>query len=103
MLIGDRTRVCALDWETIARGPALLDLAALTAGRWEEPGDPLAQAYRAALPDPPPLAAFEADLAAARLLTAARWLAVRPGWTPPPEQSRDWLADAEAIVGRMRS
>jgi len=101
VLIGEHGRVCALDWETIARGPALLDLATLTAGAWEQPGDPLAAAYRDALPDPPPAATFHADLAAARLLTAARWLATPASWTPPPEQARDWLADAEAIAGRM--
>ncbi|MBS1868264.1 MAG: hypothetical protein JSS99_01220 [Actinobacteria bacterium] len=94
-------RVCALDWETIARGPALLDLAALTAGAWDDPDEPLAEAYRTALPAPPPRDAFHADLAAARLLTAARWLAAPAGWTPPPEQARDWLSDAEAIAGRM--
>jgi Ser/Thr protein kinase RdoA (MazF antagonist) len=94
-------RVCALDWETIARGPALLDLAALTAGRWDEPGDPLAQAYRAALPDPPPAAELARDLDACRLLVAARWLAAPPSWTPPPEQARDWLADAERVAERL--
>ena len=94
-------RVCALDWETIARGPALLDLAALTAGRWDEPGDPLAAAYRDALPEPPPPDTFRADLDAARLLTAARWLAAPAGWSPPPEQARDWLADAELIAARI--
>jgi Ser/Thr protein kinase RdoA (MazF antagonist) len=94
------TRVCALDWETLARGPALLDLAALTAGRWGEPGEPLAEAYRRALPDPPPSTAFQTDLDAARLLVAAHWLAAPAGWSPPPEQARDWLADAESIAGR---
>jgi aminoglycoside phosphotransferase (APT) family kinase protein len=95
------TRVCVLDWETIARGPALLDLAALTAGSWDDSHEPLAEAYRQALPDPPPHAAFQAQLDAARLLTAARWLAAPPGWAPPPEQARDWLTDAEAIAGRI--
>jgi hypothetical protein len=100
----DGERVCALDWETIARGPALLDLAALTAGAWNDPDERLAEAYRTALPDPPPPRdAFYADLQAARLLTAARWLAAPAGWTPPPEQARDWLADAEAIAGRMQA
>jgi Phosphotransferase enzyme family len=94
------SRVCALDWETIARGPALLDLAALTAGRWDEPGDPLARAYREALPDPPPAARFAIDLDNARLLVAAGWLAAPAGWSPPPEQARDWLADAELIAAR---
>jgi hypothetical protein len=95
------TRVCAIDWETIARGPALLDLAALTAGRWDEPGEPLAESYRATLPDPPPADALLRDLDACRLLVAARWLTVPPGWTPPREQARDWLADAELVAGRL--
>jgi len=97
----DGERVCVLDWETTARGPALLDLAALTAGAWEEPDEPLAEAYRRALPDPPPHRPFHADLAAARLLTAARWLAAPAAWRPPAEQARDWLRDAEAIAGRI--
>jgi Ser/Thr protein kinase RdoA (MazF antagonist) len=96
------TRVCALDWETIARGPALLDLAALTAGRWDEPGDPLARAYHAALPSPrPPADELRRDLDACRLLVAARWLAAPADWTPPPEQARDWLADAELVAERL--
>ncbi|HEX7292068.1 MAG TPA: phosphotransferase [Conexibacter sp.] len=97
----DGDRVCVVDWETIARGPALLDLAALTAGAWDDPEETLAEAYRAALPDPPPAERFAAELDAARLLTAARWLAAPPAWIPPPEQARDWLADAEAIAGRI--
>lgn len=99
LIAGDR--VCALDWETIARGPALLDLATLTAGMWDDPDERLAEAYRTALPEPPPRDAFSADLAAARLLTAARWLTAPAGWRPPPEQARDWLRDAEAIAGRI--
>jgi hypothetical protein len=97
----DGERVCVLDWETIARGPALLDLAALTAGAWDDPDEPLAEAYRQALPDRRPRDAFHADLSAARLLTAAHWLAAPAGWQPPPEQARDWLRDAEAIAGRI--
>jgi len=99
----DGERVCVLDWETIARGPALLDLAALTAGAWTDPHEPLAEAYRRALPDPPPRDEFFAELDAARLLTAARWLAAPAGWQPPPEQTRDWLRDAEAIAGRIHA
>jgi Phosphotransferase enzyme family len=97
----DGDRVCALDWETIARGPALLDLAALTAGAWEDPDERVAEAYRRALPDPPERVAFLAELDAARLLAAARWLAAPAGWQPPPEQARDWLLDAERIAGRL--
>lgn len=90
-------RVCVLDWETIARGPALLDLAALTEGRWEEPGEPIAEAYRTALPDARPREELLANLDACRLLVAAGWLAR----SSPHEQARDWLADAELIAARM--
>jgi hypothetical protein len=96
-------RVCVLDWETIARGPALLDLAALTAGRWDEPGEPLAEAYRTALPDPPAPDALRAELDACRLLVATGWLAAPADWTPPRAQARDWLVDAELIAGRMQA
>jgi phosphotransferase family enzyme len=101
VVIGEGGRVCVLDWETIARGPALIDLAALTAGRWDEPGEPLADAYRRALPDPPAARDLQTELDACRLLVAARWLLAPAGWTPPPEQARDWLRDAEAIARRV--
>ena len=101
LLAGER--VCVLDWETIAHGPALLDLAALTAGRWDVADDPLVEAYRSAVPYPPPPDELAAELDACRLLVAAGWLAAPADWAPPRAQARDWLADAELIAGRMRS
>lgn len=101
VLIDDDERVRVLDWETIARGPALLDLAALTAGRWDDPGEPLAEAYRRALPDPPPADELLAELNACRLLVAAGQLAAPRDWTPPLEQARDWLGDAERVAERL--
>ncbi|MFL5818352.1 MAG: phosphotransferase, partial [Conexibacter sp.] len=101
VVIADDNRVCVLDWETVARGPALLDLAALTAGGWDDPVERLAEAYRRALPDPPSSAQLHADLDAARLLTAAHWLAAPARWSPPPEHARDWLADAELVADRV--
>jgi hypothetical protein len=103
VLIADGGRVCALDWETIARGPALLDLAMLSAGVWSEPGETIAEAYRAALPDPPTAGELLADLDACRLLVAAGWLTAPADWTPPREQTRDWLADAELVAERLRA
>ena len=39
-------RICPVDWELAARGPGLLDLAALSAGRWsDDERDRLARAY----------------------------------------------------------
>ncbi|MCW3050021.1 MAG: hypothetical protein JWO74_4305 [Solirubrobacterales bacterium] len=103
VLIGGEGRVCVLDWETIARGPALIDLAALTAGRWDRPDEALAEDYRRALADPPAASELQAELDACRLLIAARWLSAPTAWTPPPEQARDWLSDAELIARRLRA
>jgi hypothetical protein len=101
VLIAPGARVCVVDWETISRGPALLDLATLTAGQWDEPGESLAEAYRAALPDPPPRTQLLTDLDACRLLVAAGRLAAPPDWRPPPAQARDWRADARLIAERI--
>src|SRR6185436_19970223 len=48
---GDAPRICPIDWEIAAVGPGLLDLAALSVGKWtdaERAG--LASAYRTAAP-----------------------------------------------------
>lgn len=49
----DGRRVCPVDWEMAAVGPALIDLAALTAGQWKgEERTALALAYYSALGEP---------------------------------------------------
>lgn len=93
VLLGERGRVAAVDWEMAGGGPGVLDLAALVTG-WSEEG-------RAAI-----VAAYgeveDGDLAAAELLLAVRWLGWAPGWQAPAEHRRDWLAQARAAAGRLR-
>ena len=98
-------RICPIDWEIAAIGPGLLDLAALTIGKWT-PGerDALARAYReapralrpAALP-----ADFDRTLECCRLHLAVQWLGWEPEWVAPAEHRHDWLAEALRSAGEL--
>jgi aminoglycoside phosphotransferase (APT) family kinase protein len=79
-------RVCIVDWETAAVGPAAVDVAALSSGWGEAVREEIAAAYG------------EIDrraLHAARLHLALRWLGWSPSWIPPVEHRVDWKAEAE--------
>jgi Ser/Thr protein kinase RdoA (MazF antagonist) len=90
-------RVCAVDWEMAGVGPAVLDLAALVAGDWDESQRaPLLHAYHGALPAERrgTLAELATDVTRARLHQCLQWLGWSPGWEPPAAHGRDWLATA---------
>jgi aminoglycoside phosphotransferase (APT) family kinase protein len=97
-------RVCPIDWEMAAVGPALLDLAALTAGGWnDDERDAIASAYYEALPvhARSPRQEFSHALDCARLYVALQWLGWAPAWSPPPEHAHDWLAEVSASAERL--
>lgn len=99
-------RVCPVDWEAASVGPALLDLAALTAG-WDDPAaDRIADSYAEAQPadsvwrsDP---ASFRSALDACRTLVAVRWLGSAPDWRPPSDNHTDWTESAHRAMERLR-
>jgi len=91
VLVGEG-RVVVVDWEMAAIAPGVLDLAALATG-WAGKSRAAILAAYGAVPD--------ADLAAAELLLALQWLGWADGWQAPPEQRRDWLADARAAAERL--
>ena len=99
-------RIAPVDWEIAAVGPGLVDLAALTIGRWT-PGEreALARAYRQAADAGPGGEALPADFDAAlefcRLHLAVQWLGWDPGWEPPDDHRHDWLAEAVASAERL--
>ncbi|HUE60543.1 MAG TPA: phosphotransferase, partial [Acidimicrobiales bacterium] len=90
----DRRRVCVVDWETAGVGPALLDLAALTAGSWDESQKRrMAAAYFTATP-PGTWASLDeilADLDLCQLHLAVQWLGWGSEWNPPARNDCDWL------------
>jgi streptomycin 6-kinase len=79
-------RVCIVDWETAALGPAAVDVAALSSGWGEIEQAEIAAAYGGI---------DSRALLSARLHLALRWLGWSSGWTPPVEHRVDWRIEAE--------
>jgi aminoglycoside phosphotransferase (APT) family kinase protein len=94
----DGERVCPIDWEMAGIGPALVDVAALTAGRGWSDADEMAmlRAYRNDFDED-----LLADLDACRAYLAIQWLGWSASWTPPIERAQDWLAVAAAATERL--
>jgi aminoglycoside phosphotransferase (APT) family kinase protein len=106
VIVANSSRICTVDWEMAAVGPSLIDLAALTAGRWTEmERRAIAAAYYEALIDPDTLYGdFESmlrGLAFCHLHLAVRMLGWAPDWTPPTEQRNDWLQEARDALVRL--
>jgi Phosphotransferase enzyme family len=105
---GKTPRVCPIDWEIAAIGPGLLDLAALSVGKWTEAERArLAVAYREAAAPVAETAShlsddeFERALDFARLHLAVQWLGWEPRWEPPVEHRHDWLGEALTLAERL--
>jgi hypothetical protein len=103
--LGQRLRVCPIDWETAAVGPGLIDLAALTEGNWSDVDRRrLAMPYWRQVRSQPWATApgdFMMLLDCCRLYHAVKWLGWAKHWSPPASQRRDWLADAVMIAERL--
>jgi len=90
-------RICLLDWESAAPGSAAIDVAALTSG-W---GTAEVRELRAAYDETSPAPVVDAELAAARLLWALRWVRYRHV-LKPPSGSVDWAVEATAAAEELR-
>lgn len=100
-------RICAVDWEMLALGPGLVDLAALSAGFSARRQVRLARAYWCAatgesttrrLP-----ATFMRDLLLCRLHLAVRMLGWSNRWEAPAGHQFDWLAEAAALSAQVHA
>lgn len=101
----DRVRVCPVDWEVAASGPAYVDLAALVSG-WDEEGcRRITAAYEGALGAG--TASVTGGIEPARLLEdcrlhlALQWLGWGSGWRAPTEHAQDWVGEALAAARRL--
>jgi Phosphotransferase enzyme family len=90
----DPLRVCPVDWEMAAIGPAAMDLAALVGGWGDTERRRLLDAYAGDGATPLP----DADVDGCRLHFALQWLGWSPQWRPPREHAHDWLGEALALA-----
>jgi Predicted phosphotransferase related to Ser/Thr protein kinases len=98
--------ICPIDWEMAAVGPSLLDLAALTIGRWTpEQKQALTSAYSSALPTgglgnlKPDELMRELDFCELHL--ALQWLGWSATWTPRPKEAQDWAHEALRLAEKI--
>lgn len=99
----DGVRVCPVDWESAATGPALVDLAALSTGDWSAADrERIIAAYRdTAAAGGLRWDDFDRDLAACSLQLAVQWLGWFVDHEPPPWQRRNWTEEAEAAAEQL--
>jgi hypothetical protein len=103
---GPPARVRPVDWEVPALGPALMDLADLTAGRWTAgEREAMSQAYREEMSAQGVVSdlAFDTHLEFCRLHRAVQWLSWSDRWVPPREHVQDWLGDGLAACARLEA
>jgi hypothetical protein len=99
-------RICPVDWEMAAAGPGLMDLAALSSGKWsEDERRAMALAYHEACEVtravPADRQAFLTDLDRCRLHLAVQCLGWAEGWSPPAAQAHDWPGEALLVAERL--
>ena len=102
----DTWRVVPVDWEMAAVGPPLMDVAALTSGKWTEAErKQIASAYWRATPERHKYRnsfdAFLESIEYCRLHLCIQWLGWAPAWVPPQAHTNDWLGDAVRIAKRL--
>jgi len=105
VLVQGADRVRPVDWEMAGVGPGLLDLAALTAGGWnDDQRRRLVAAYFDAWPKRlarPEWDDFADALGHCRLHLAVQWIGWSPGWSPPPDHAHDWLGEALGLADEL--
>jgi Ser/Thr protein kinase RdoA (MazF antagonist) len=89
-------RVCPVDWEMAATGPALIDLAAVVGGWDGAVRARLLAAYASEWDGERPPTPSELDCC--RLHLALQWLGWAPAWEAPVEHLHDWIGEAAELA-----
>jgi hypothetical protein len=98
-------KVSVIDWEMAGWGPGEIDVAALTSGNWSpERRRALEREYYQTAIDLgrllPAFDEFVTLLDYGRLHVAVQWLGWSSDWSPPAEQTHDWLSVAMSVAER---
>lgn len=101
----DRT-ICPVDWEMAAVGPGLIDLAALTAGKWRsEQKRAMIAAYRRGLEladdSPPSVSELLEAVDYCQLHLSVQLLGWAADWSPPQRHTQNWLGEAVRLSGAL--
>jgi hypothetical protein len=95
---GNECRVCPVDWEMAAIGPALLDVAALASGKWSRRERmQLLDAHHSALPQRLQAKNVVTAFDCCQLHVALQWVGWSQSWSPPEKHANDWLTEAIRI------
>jgi hypothetical protein len=87
-------RICPIDWEMAAVGPAMMDAAALASGKWTRNERlSIAEAYCSNLPRSLRPADLLTALDCCQCHIAIQWLGWSGRWSPPPVHAQDWLGE----------
>lgn len=99
-------QISVVDWDMVALGAPLMDLAALCAGeREEERRREIALTYHAALAGSSLVATntaeFLRDFDCCRLHLAIQWLGWSPDSSPPRGQAHQWITDVLSLADEL--
>jgi aminoglycoside phosphotransferase (APT) family kinase protein len=103
---GQTHQVCPVDWELAALGPGVLDLAALSAGEWNDAEKRLIlAAYHAVICEQGPSDMTLDDLKRSTLYSqlhlCIRHLGWAARWRPQGQQARAWLAQSLTLAKQL--
>ena len=94
--------VCPVDWEVAGIGPGLLDLAALTAGDWNDAEKRrFVAAYREGNSTRDSLDDLVEGVEFCQLHLAMQLLGWATDWTPPEQHAQNWLATALRLADKL--
>jgi thiamine kinase-like enzyme len=100
------SHICPIDWEMAGIGPGLLDLAALTAGKWSaDAKQAMIRAYYHGLSSdhlwPGPLEDMVEAVDYCQLQLCLQWLGWSSSWAPPEQHAFDWLDEALRLANKL--